>query len=603
MDVELEKRINDAMALLKDMSLEPIDFGRMDPVAKMMLVALLNEEQKLEDHTDDMAQRITERFCTDFIPREKVQAMPAVCLLNPELKSGCGGALCTVGSGAVFTYKTEDARLPLSYIPLFRTSLMPHDGLCLLSRNVLSVGGERLPIGLPKAHQLWIGVRTNAEVECVAGLSMLIRGTHGVMPEHVVACPPLRAGAPSRRELDFASMLEMENIEMAHPFDAQQAGGRLFAMVERWKECLLNMNDASLLYITDTTTDRDLFKPQRCPEALQPCLGSEALGRLDSDALWLRLDFPEDYAVPDECEVVLNVLPVTNVSVNSLMLTSAQPMAKLQKHDGSYFLSILETSAAQIRQGFGMMDEEIIVRDFEASCYHNGDLYRDVRNLYNRFIDDYYAFIEYHGIKDGETLKLLRETINKVGKSVGEQNAQFKFDSGTYVMKNMNQYPPTASTKVSYITTMGKAGNAPKAGECMDNRQLPALEQKVSIVASAMGGCDKASADERYEQLRYYSLTNDRLYTRMDVDAFLRKELMAEYGREEFRRIFIKTAIAGAGGNDCLRRGLYIDIEFKDKKNYRHAAACALDKLLQQKIENKSCIAMPIVVTLKNLEE
>ena len=178
MDVELEKRINDAMALLKDMSLEPIDFGRMDPVAKMMLVALLNEEQKLEDHTDDMAQRITERFCTDFIPREKVQAMPAVCLLNPELKSGCGGALCTVGSGAVFTYKTEDARLPLSYIPLFRTSLMPHDGLCLLSRNVLSVGGERLPIGLSKAHQLWIGVRTNAEVECVAGLSMLIRGKY-----------------------------------------------------------------------------------------------------------------------------------------------------------------------------------------------------------------------------------------------------------------------------------------------------------------------------------------------------------------------------------------------------------------------------------------
>ena len=78
---------------------------------------------------------------------------------------------------------------------------------------------------------------------------------------------------------------------------------------------------------------------------------------------------------------------------------------------------------------------------------------------------------------------------------------------------------------------------------------------------------------------------------------------MAEYGKEEFRRIFIKMNIIGAGGKDFLRRGLYIDIEFKDKKNYQHAVEYSLDKLMQQKIENKSCIAMPIVVTLKNLEE
>jgi hypothetical protein len=226
-----------------------------------------------------------------------------------------------------------------------------------------------------------------------------------------------------------------------------------------------------------------------------------------------------------------------------------------------------------------------------------------VRNLYNRFIDDYYAFIEYNGIKDGEVLKTLRETINLLGKSVGQQNEKFKFDSGTFVMKNMNQYPPTSSTKVSYITTQGRIGNTPREGQFMDNRRLPALEQKVPIVVSGMGGMDKASADERYEQLRYYSLTNDRLYTRMDVDAFLRKEIMAEFGKEEFRRIFIKTSIGGAAGSDYVHRGLYVDIEFKDKKNYLHADEMSFDNLMRQKIINKSCIAMPIIVTLKNLED
>ena len=118
-----------------------------------------------------------------------------------------------------------------------------------------------------------------------------------------------------------------------------------------------------------------------------------------------------------------------------------------------------------------------------------------------------------------------------------------------------------------------------------------------------MGGADKASADERYEQLRYFSLTNDRLYTKMDIEAFLRKEIMAEFGKDEFKRIFLRINIEGVGGETSLQRGLYIDIEFKDKKNYEKAIQNSFDKLMKQKIEGKSCISMPIVVELINLEK
>ena len=170
-------------------------------------------------------------------------------------------------------------------------------------------------------------------------------------------------------------------------------------------------------------------------------------------------------------------------------------------------------------------------------------------------------------------------------------------------MNNIYQSQLSTSTKVTYITTQGRVGNAPRAGEMMDNRRLPGVEQKVEVLVSGMGGSDKATPDERYEQLRYFSLTNDRLYTRMDVDAFLRKEIISEFGKEEFRRIFIKTSIGGAGTKSGLRRGLYVDIEFKDRKNYQHAENIGYDNLIRQKIINKSCIALPIVVTLKNLED
>lgn len=78
---------------------------------------------------------------------------------------------------------------------------------------------------------------------------------------------------------------------------------------------------------------------------------------------------------------------------------------------------------------------------------------------------------------------------------------------------------------------------------------------------------------------------------------------MAEFGKDEFRRIFIKINVEGAPGRKNLQRGLYIDIEFKDKKNYETAVKESFDKRMKLKIEGKSCITMPIIVNLKNLEQ
>ena len=89
----------------------------------------------------------------------------------------------------------------------------------------------------------------------------------------------------------------------------------------------------------------------------------------------------------------------------------------------------------------------------------------------------------------------------------------------------------------------------------------------------------------------------------MDIDAFLRKEIISEFGLEEFNRIFINISVEGVGGEHGLQRGLYIDLSFKDRTNYEHAVNISFDTLMQQRITNKSCIAMPIIVTLKNLDD
>lgn len=601
MDDEIRRRVREAVRYLQEVAVEDIDFDNMDPIVKMMLVAVLHEGQKLRDDIASIPQRVIERYCSDFVPYEKVGAMPAIAILQPTFKSRTTSDIVTVSNGASFLFKKKDSRQQLNYLPVFETMLLPHADMFVLSYNRLKSREGLIPVSVQPKNRVWVGIVTDVEIDSLQGLSVFIKGTKGILPEHIYVVAENRNATV--RELEIATMQEVENMNILEPFDAQQASGQVFSFFEKWKECLLNMDDAAMLYVTDKVVDRDLFKPHPFPKSFGQWLENEILEQFQPNTLWLQLDFPEGYVIPDSMDVAINVLPVVNVDVNSVTLTQTVPIAKLQKQDNSFFLRVLETSTASHRQGFSMSSEEVIIRDFDASRYHNGDLYRDVRTLFNRFLDDYYAFIEYNGIKDGESLKNLRGIINKLSKDVGDVNDKFRFDSGTYVMRNISQENQSSSTKVSFMTTFGEAGNLPKEGETMDNRRVPGINQKVDILVSAMGGADKASVNARYELLRYYALTNDRLYTRMDVDAFLRKEIMLAFGREEYHRIAVRINIEGAGGNRALRRGLYIDLEFKDKKNYEKALQLNFGVLMQQRIANLSCISMPIIVSLKNLEE
>ena len=600
MDDEIRRRVREAVRYLQEVAVEDIDFDNMDPIVKMMLVAVLHEGQKLRDDIASIPQKVIERYCSDFVPYEKVGAMPAITILQPTFKSRTTSDIVTVSNGASFLFKKKESRLQLNYLPVFETMLLPHADMFVLSYNRLKSREGLISVSVQPKNRAWVGIVTDVEIDCLQGLSVFIKGTKGILPEHIYVVAENRNATV--RELEIATMQEVETMNILEPFDAQQASGQVFSFFEKWKECLLNMDDAAMLYVTDKVVDRDLFKPHPFPKSFGQWLENEILEQFQPNTLWLQLDFPEGYVIPDSMDVAINVLPVVNVDVNSVTLTQTVPIAKLQKQDNSFFLRVLETSTASHRQGFSMSSEEVIIRDFDASRYHNGDLYRDVRTLFNRFLDDYYAFIEYNGIKDGESLKNLRGIINKLSKDVGDVNDKFRFDSGTYVMRNISQENQSSSTKVSFMTTFGEAGNLPKEGETMDNRRVPGINQKVDILVSAMGGADKASVDARYELLRYYALTNDRLYTRMDVDAFLRKEIMLAFGREEYHRIAVRINIEGAGGNRALRRGLYIDLEFKDKKNYEKALQLNFGVLMQQRIANLSCISMPIIVSLKNLE-
>lgn len=603
MDIELERKIAELTEYLKEISTDSLNYKMMDPIARMMLVALLHESQKVQDAIDGISEKIIDHFCENFIPRKNVNAMPAVALVAPSFKKGKDSETTTVSSGVSFFYKNASSKISVEYLPLFKNTLIPFDDLYVITKNRMTSKSNTIEVSMERDNIVWVGINTKSDLDCLKGFSLFIKGCDTIVPKRISVL------SNDITELQFSSMHRLEDIDMLEPFDAQQASGKFMSIIKYWKETLQDLREGALYYITDDTKDRDVFKRKPFPRFFQNWLESEVLDTFNENTLWLQIEYPENYVVPETCSVIVNTLPIVNISVNTVALTQASPIAKLQKQEDSFFVQILETSNSSHKQGFGMNSEDIVIRDFDAACYNNGDLYRDVRNLYNRFVEDYYAFIEYNGLKDGEDIKRLKELINKIGKGVGSQSPKYRFDSGTYVMKNINQYPPTLSTKVSYITTQGELGNTLQAfpqdekDHKLECKKLPVIEQIVPVVVGAIGGRDKADADSRYEQVRYYSLTNDRLYTRMDIEAYIRKEMVGIYGKEEFKRIFIKTSIEGVGGEKNVQRGLYIDIDFKDKKNYVKAVRCCLKERLLQEIRNKSCISMPIIISFNNLED
>lgn len=581
---------------------EPVDYQLMDPIAKMMLVALLYETQKIRDVIDGFDQKLIDRFCENFIPMQDVEAMPALAVVSPLFKKNKDSDCIQIGSGVSFTYKEKSSKTAISYLPLFKNMLVPYEDIYVLTRNRLTSKEHVYEIQMEKPNILWIGIHTKAEVELLEGFSFFLNKKDNVYPQAISVM------GSSVESIEFSTMNRMENIEMLEPFDAQQVSTRFLSVIEYWKERLQELPGGVLVTITDKTRNRDLFKKRAYPRVFQNWLESDVLNCFNDETLWLQVEFPENYIVSDDCEVIFNAIPVVNVDLNSVTLTQAAPVAKLQKQDGSFFVSVLETSNATHKQGFSMSAEEFVIRDFDAHCYHHGDLYRDIRNLYNRFVEDYYAFIEYNGLKDGQDIKRLKELVNKIAKSVGEKNDKFKFDSGTYVMKNIKQATNSSVTKVSFLTTQGALGNvlhvtAGTDSSKLECKKLPVTESNVPVVVSALGGKDKATADQRYELIRYYSLTNDRLYTKMDVEAFVRKELIAIYGKEEFKRISINVHVEGTAGQKFVQRGLYVDIEFKDKKNYMLAVENNQEIKLQRQIIDNSCISMPITISLINLDK
>lgn len=589
MDIVLQKNIEQLLTQLKDHEAQTAD-----PVARMLIAALTHQTQKILDELNLLPNKVVKRLASTFLPRELINASPSICLVQPVLKIKKNNASHLLNDNSVFSYKVDNKN-SLSFLPLLRNNVIPIDRVNIFTNNFLLYQEKKTPLNLKSINNIWVGLELPEEIETLENVSVFIKGGGGIMPQKICV-------GPEECQLDFERADNLSMLPLMEPFDSQQASPDFIFMMKKWQSILKN-EEGVLLYITDPLKNRDIFKTQDYPKAFSQFLESSELDKFEKPNLWIKFVFEPDYEPTEEIEFIFNVMPVINVAINTVTLTSSSPIAKLSKDEDSYFLSVIQTSLQNKSLGFGSLNEEVTIRDFDTSIYDDEALYRDIRNLYNRFVEDYHAFVEFNSLKDGELLRNLRDLVNKIGRSVTDiKDRKFNLNAGTYAMRSISLIGKPNLVKVSYLTTTGEPGNKPKPGDMMENKKDAALEKNVFVITPAEGGANKVSPDMEYELFRYYTLTRDRLFTKMDIEAFLRVYLIEIFGKEEYKRIRFEISLEGAAGARKLTRGMYIDIFFKDQKNYIKAKKLSIDLKVKKIILDKSCLSMPVTVTLKSNE-
>ena len=217
--------------------------------------------------------------------------MPALTVVGTKFKPKKDTEPVIIEGNVPFTYKQGDNKQLINYIPVFNTLCIPFQKIYILTKDQFICGNNIYNSSMDAGNSLWVGIETKAEIETLKGLSLLISGTNGIIPEHLYV-------GTDNYELEISDMSNFENMELAEPFDAQQTSGEFISIIENWKDVMLNMDNKSIIYITDQVKNRDLFKPKGYPESFSNWVESSILNELKGNIIWLNLIFPSDFVIP-----------------------------------------------------------------------------------------------------------------------------------------------------------------------------------------------------------------------------------------------------------------------------------------------------------------
>lgn len=497
MDIKVKNKVAE---LQRAMEHDEQHISMSDPIAKMMLVALAHQSCDIERKMNQTVLRLSEQFCNQVLQRSTMQAQPAVTVVS--IGNGREYAPYHVDENDVFTYKPTKC----NYRPIFKSRIIPGRLVACFMNNVLLQPGKA-PITATWSEnkhkdEIWLAFDAAGEVNTMEDATIAF--SHPLPSDMLLA----EVG-----DVQIPLTLVME--------DTPRTLNSNFMLMEFWRKSLVYYG--LWLYRFGKCSNKRTLHRGEIPAWIMDSYSQEIIDPFVGNRyLWIRIKSSKGIFLPINTSIMLNTIPVVNYDIQDVKLSYSEPIQRLENDKTeTYFLDVVQNQEQA---------QEFFIRDFDVNQYDNERIREDVTNLYNHYVNDYFAFVDSNSLHDGATLRSLRQSMMLVYDSLDDyRSGNTRPYGGAYAIRNPrnNQQPIV----ITYFTTNGDRGNLLKRGAKLTSNNAAVGE--IETLIDATGGRNKIrDAKTRNELVKYIVNSNDRLFTKIDVLQYCKMEFMRAFGEE-----------------------------------------------------------------------
>lgn len=497
MDIKVKNKVAELQRALEQ---DEQRISLSDPVAKMMLVAMAHQSCEIERKMDQTVARLSEQFCDQVLQRSNLQAQPAVSVVN--IGNGREYTPYYVDENDTFTYKAAKC----NFRPIFRSRIVPGRIVaCFMNNMLLQPNSTPLQATWPDnkhKDEIWLAFDAAGEVNTLE--DAMIAFSHPLPSDMLMA----EVG-----DVQIPMSLVME--------DTPRTLNSNFMLMEFWKKSLVYYG--LWLYRFGKCSNKRTLHRGEIPAWIMDSYAQEIIEPLVGNRyLWIRIKASKGISLPLNTAILLNSIPVVNYDIQDVKLSYSEPIQRLENDKTStFFLDVVQNQEQAL---------EYFIRDFDVCQYDNERIREDITNLYHHYVNDYFAFVDSNSLHDGATLRSLRQSMMMVYDSLDEyRSGNTRPYGGAYAIRNPrnNQQPMV----LTYFTTNGERGNLLRRGGRLTSTN--AAVGDVEALIDATGGRNKIrDIKTRKELAKHLVISNDRLFTKIDLLQYCKMEFMRAFGEE-----------------------------------------------------------------------
>lgn len=497
MDIKVRNKVAEIQRALEQ---DEQRISLSDPVAKMMLVAMAHQSCEIERKMDQTVARLSEQFCDQVLQRNNLQAQPAVAVVN--IGNGREYAPYYIDENDVFTYKIAKC----NFRPIFKSRIIPGRIVaCFMNNTLLQPNSTPLQATWPEnkhKDEIWLAFDAAGEVNTLE--DAIIAFSHPLPSNMLMA----EVG-----DVQTPMSLVME--------DTPRALNSNFMLMEFWKKSLVYYG--LWLYRFGTCSSKRTLHRGEIPAWIMDAYAQEIIEPFVGNRyLWIRIKAAKGISLPLDTAILLNSIPVVNYDIQDVKLSYSEPIQRLENDKTSTFFLDIAQNQEQA--------QEFFIRDFDVCQYDNERIREDITNLYNHYVNDYFAFVDSNSLHDGAILRSLRQSMMQVYDSLDEyRSGNTRPYGGVYAIRNPrnNQQPMV----LTYFTTNGERGNLLRRGGRLTSTN--AAVGDIEALIDASGGRNKIrDIKTRKELAKHIVNSNNRLFTKIDLLQYCKMEFMRAFGEE-----------------------------------------------------------------------